>query len=249
MTQIPEKTDTHVPWTDESVLPGWTDSPAPRAVRAPRRLWRPSWLLLGLLGVLVLVNLHHAFPQYFSLQSSSARIMLKPNLEWHYPLLLVHIFTGNIAMVTLFFQLWPWLRRNHPSIHRWNGRVYVFAGAIPAALAGLVLVPLRPDPAGSLGLATMSVLWLFTTAWGWRKARQRRYVEHRRWMLYSFALALGTTWGRVIFLGFTHIEGFTMNISLLIDIANWFCWVANLLVVQWWLERTAPRAAQIVRRG
>jgi len=241
MTQTPERSDTRVPPAAEPDRLGRI-STAPSG--NPRSWWRQPYPWLVLLAAAIVVNLHHAFPQYLSTDSSHARIMLRPGFSLHYPVLLVHVFTGNIAMVTLFLQFWPWLRRQHPAVHRASGRVYIFAGALPAALMGLVLVPLRPMSAGSIGLATMAVLWLATTLIALRAARLGRYAEHRRFMVYSFALALGTTWGRILFLMFTHITGFTLSDAIVIDLANWMGWVFNLLVAHVWLEWTANRSSR-----
>ncbi|MFM9372905.1 DUF2306 domain-containing protein [Streptomyces sp. Da 82-17] len=205
--------------------------------------WRKPYPWLVVLGVLVIVNLLHAFPRYLSLDESHSRTMLNAGFSGHYELLVLHVVTGNIAMVTVFLQLWPWLRRHHPSVHRVSGRLYVFAGALPSAIVGgLVLVPLRPAPDGSLGLFLSAVLWIGTTVMGLRAARKRRYGEHRRWMVYSFALALHTTLGRVLFLMMTYIPGFKMNVTVLIETANWASWVVGLLIAHWWLEQRRSRA-------
>ncbi|MFD4253944.1 hypothetical protein ACFWQL_29780 [Amycolatopsis thermoflava] len=67
---------------------------------------------------------------------------------------------------------WPAFRAKHPRGHRITGRIYVFAGALPAGLLGLYI--------------------------GWRTARRRRFGDHRRWMARSFALAMSIVLSRVV---------------------------------------------------
>ncbi|MBD0324764.1 MAG: DUF2306 domain-containing protein [Aldersonia sp.] len=54
---------------------------------------------------------------------------------------MAHIFFGSVALLTACLQVWPWLRRRHPAVHWYSGRLYVFAGALPAGLAVLTVVP------------------------------------------------------------------------------------------------------------
>lgn len=210
----------------------------------PKSWWRSWQLWLGVLAVLIVFNAIYALPRYLSGDPAQVRILLDQNVSLHYPLVVAHVVTGNIAMVTLFFQLWPWLRRNHPRFHRISGRVHIFAGALPSALFGFAMLFLRPGPAGSLGLALAATGWIFTILIALKRARQRRIAEHRRWMVYSFAFALSTSWGRIVFVLMTVIPGFTISDAVLTDFANWASWVVNLLVAHWWLERSARRRRQ-----
>jgi len=206
--------------------------------------WRSPWVVA--LIVIVVFNLLYALPRYLSLDPSRSRVPLDPGFPQHFGVIVAHVVTGNVAMVTVFLQLMPWIRRSRPALHRATGMVYVFAGALPSALLALVLLPFSAAPAGKVGLATMAVLWIATTLTGFRMALLHRYAEHRRWMTYSFALALGTSWGRVISIALLHIPGFHLGLLTLLDVANWLGWVVNLLIAQWWLELTYRRQSRPV---
>lgn len=223
--------------------PGPQVRPEPAEPPGNRPWWRQPYLWLVVLGGLVALNLFHALPRYLIPDSSQARIILDPDFGLHYPVVAVHAVTGNIAMVTVLLQLWPWLRRTHPAIHRLTGRFYIFAGALPAASLGLWLVPYRPLNTGSMGIAISGALWIVTTLVGFRMTLKGRYAEHRRWMTYSFALAMHTTLGRIIFYMITYISGFTMDVTILLETANWFSWVGALLAAHIWLEWRAKRTS------
>jgi hypothetical protein len=140
-------------------------------------------------------------------------------------------------------QVWPWLRRRHPAIHRTGGRVYVFGGALPSAVLILLTLPYSVLRIGAVGGAIAGILWIATTVAGFRMARRRRYPEHRRWMVYSFALALNTVTGRAIFYLAMAIPGLGVDVLTLAEVAGfWLGWVVNLSIAHWWLRRTSTRA-------
>jgi hypothetical protein len=86
----------------------------------------------------------------------------------------------------------------------------------------------------------MGVLWIATTVVGYRRAVQHRYASHQRWMVYSFALSLGTSWGRVIVVTLGLFPTFQINFNILVDVTSWL-WVITLLIAHWWVESRATR--------
>jgi hypothetical protein len=218
-------------------------SPSTADLPATRTWWQQPYLWLVVLTALVALNFYHALPRYLIPDSSQARIVLDPDFHLHYAVVAIHAVTGNIAMATVLLQLWPWLRRNHPKAHRTSGKFYIFAGALPTAMFGVWLTFYRPMPNGSIGIATSGVLLILTTIVGYRMARQGRWAEHRRWMSYSFVLALHTTLGRLIFYVMLYVPAFKPNVVILLELANWASWVAGLLLVHAWLEWRAKRTS------
>lgn len=196
------------------------------------------------LVMIVVAFLTYELPPYLALDPHRARIPhLHMNVSWHYPSLVGHIMFGTIALVTVCLQMWPWLRRRHPAVHRWSGRVYVFGGVLPAGVLALVITPFSAGPAGN---AAAAILWLGTTFAGFRMARQRRYADHRRWMTYSFAMALQIVWGRIelllvlpLFHNYNPANPDELNLAL--ETATWIGFVINLIIAQIWLERTSRK--------
>jgi hypothetical protein len=206
----------------------------------PRRSWwRRPWLLP--LGVVVLWFLFYVWPPYLGLDPSKALVPVRPDVAAHYPLLVGHIAFGTISLVTLVLQVWPWLLRRYPVAHRWSGRVYVFGGVLPSVLIAFLITPLSAFP--TIGTTLGGVFWLISTVLGYVRARQGRWVEHRRWMLYSFAMATNVIWGRILMvvLPLTPISEAVQG--RIFDATPWIGWVVNLVLVQWWLNRTADKSA------
>lgn len=217
----------------------WRQDPQPRTPAAPPRArrpwWRGAWAVA--FAVLAVFNLIWALPVYLPLDPALSRIPLSPAFpgHLHFPVVVAHALTGNITMVAGVLQLLPWLRRGEARVHRVSGWLYVFAGAIPASLLGIALLPYSQAPTGRVGLFGMAVAWLWTTIAGYRAQRAHRYADHRRWMFYSFALALGTSWGRVsvILMGVTGVQ---IDMMIFLETISWG-WVLNVLVAKWLADR------------
>jgi Predicted membrane protein (DUF2306) len=205
---------------------------------ARRSWWQRPWLLP--LGVVVVWFLFYIWPPYIGLDPSTAIVPIRQDLPVHYPLVVAHIAFGSIALLTVALQVWPWLRRRYPVVHRWVGRTYVFAGALPAGIIAMLITPMALAP--SVGTTLGGLFWLVTTVMGYIRGRQRRFASHRRWMLYSFAMALNVIWGR-IFVVLLPLTPFNNDAALghVFGAAPWIGWVINLIAVQWWLNRTANK--------
>ncbi|WP_159942469.1 MULTISPECIES: DUF2306 domain-containing protein [unclassified Nocardiopsis] len=225
-------------------------TPPRGAGRQGPRWWQRPWILP--LALFSLAFLLYSLPPYLSLDPADARLPSPEGLAWHYPVLVTHIFGGSLLTLLVILQVWPWLRARHPAVHRWSGRLYVFAG-IP-----LVGVPaLLISPVSSTGFSTQisnalwAVLWLSFTALGYAMARRRRFARHREWMLRSFALLFGIAFDRVIIIllillampGLESAYGGDEAVlaATIAPAASFLSWVLPLLCVEWWLQYRRPR--------
>ncbi|MBM7774566.1 uncharacterized membrane protein YozB (DUF420 family) [Actinokineospora baliensis] len=231
----------HLDDPEQADNPGTTSRRAPAPARPGRAGGRArgtrsrlSLLLLSATGIAFVV---YVIRPYLTLDPAQARI---PPQHWlHYAFLAGHVITGSVAVLTTLLQLWPWLRREHPAVHRASGRVYLLAGAIPSALLALAMYPVAFTP-GSVAVLLAAPLWTISAVLGWVRARQHRYAEHRRWMVYSFAIMWGFgVWGFVI--GNVGMHWLGINPFIAVEAARWVGWVGTLLIAHWWLERRAGR--------
>lgn len=97
-------------------------------------------------------------------------------------------------------QLIPKVRRSVPTLHRWNGRVYLLLTAV-MSIGGLIMVWLRGGVVGDLSqhvaISINAVLILGFAGIAWRHARARRFDAHRRWALRLFLAVSGVWFFRV----------------------------------------------------
>jgi uncharacterized membrane protein len=100
-----------------------------------------------------------------------------------------HIATGTIAFVIAPLQFSATIRRRWLSLHRWAGRVYVFAALFSSGVALYIGVTYE-DPANKAVMGAMAALWLMTTLFAWFAARRGAIDQHRLWVMRSYGLTL-----------------------------------------------------------
>lgn len=227
-----------------------------RAAR-PRRA---SGIAVGVFAALVAVAFvmiwsrwGHFNPRLGSSARAAAGIPINPvKHPWYFPILLLHVIGATVALATVVLQVWPWLRRRHPQVHRSVGRVYIFAGVYPATISGLVVEAFWPfSLATGIQQAFLAVLWLYVTTYGFVLARRGQTADHRRWMLRSFALTaspmvetvIGPPIDMILRMGLhTELAGskyIFMQVSSATD--NWMGVLLAILAVEWWFERERLR--------
>jgi hypothetical protein len=225
------------------------------AIAAPPRRAHPARTAALPLGLLTVLFLAYALPPYLGLDPAQARLAQPDAAPWFYPALVAHIGFGSIALLAAVLQVWPWLRRRHPEVHRWSGRAYVFLGVLPASVAALGVAPFSVAGGAAAHVANtlLAVVWFGTTVAGYRAARGRRYAEHREWMLRSTALAFSIVANRVwtvvcllVFAPSALGDGPLVEADLhqAVGVAAWLSWVVNLVLVELWLQRTRRRAGR-----
>lgn len=190
-------------------------------------------------------------PPYLTFDPAQSRLKPPDHNAVYYPLLVAHVLFGTVAMVTACFQIWPAFRTRHRRGHRITGRVYVFAGALPAGLLGLYIGWYTVGgPSVQVANLVGSALWLTMTIAGLWTARQRRYAHHRRWMSRSFALTMSIVLSRVVNVVATIVltpqldTTFGGNEELMrysaASIGVWLSPLVLLLVADWLLDRRKP---------
>jgi len=211
-----------------------------RAVKNPPQWWQRPWIipLVLVIGAFFAYNLHRFWGKW---EESQAPIPPHQGFDAYYPLLLTHMSFGAIAMITATLQVWPAIRRNRPTVHRVSGWLYVIA-ALVSGIAALSILRFAP-PVGRIGIGLATVVWMGTAVIGFVLARLRRYALHRAYMLVSFVTLLSIIWG-VVFVEIGLRLPVTIDmvyIGYLIEGSRWAGWVVNLLILQWWLYRTAGK--------
>ncbi|MEV0368672.1 DUF2306 domain-containing protein [Streptomyces sp. NPDC050636] len=220
------------------------------AARRPGRR-RAAWWLIPSAVVILLVTAH-ALSAYVPPDLHTSRI--PPRSELHYALLVAHIFTAAVAVITGIAQFWPWLRRRHPVVHRWTGRTYFFAGVFPSALVGIPVVWfIDLGLSNQMALGVLDVLWITTGIAGYRSALQRRYADHRVWMIRNFALTLVAITSRLLQPLIEQLVAAQQSdpiryagnpVTAAHDLASTTAWLAlvlNMVAAEWWIQRQGYR--------
>ncbi|GAB3717612.1 DUF2306 domain-containing protein [Amycolatopsis oliviviridis] len=200
------------------------------------------------LAVVVVVFLVFSLPPYLAMDPARSRIPQPPGFTSHYWFLTAHVLFGAIAMAGALLQIWPWFRAKYPVAHRRIGRIYVFAGVLPAGLMAVTIGAFSPfGPTTRVANVLTGALWLACTFAGWRAARRRRFGDHRRWMIRSFALTNLIILSRVIGpIAMVTLEPHVPTVfggsglaylQAVSGITAWLSLTLVLIVTQWYLDR------------
>ncbi|MDT7663196.1 MAG: hypothetical protein QOD04_2752 [Pseudonocardiales bacterium] len=246
MTSHPAPTET----PPEAAPDAAPDGPLRRGRTSRQRAWLPPLIVLSVLFLIF------SLPPYLGFDPAKSRLPTRADYPLHYPLLVGHIMFGSVALLAGCLQVWPWLRGRFPRVHRWSGRLYLFGGVFPAGVLVLGVAPVSSTGfTSAVGNTTLAVLWLGTAAAGYRAARQRRFADHRTWMVRNFALTLSIVFNRVwlilflILIDVPSVAGLfggdeTTRIQTAAAASVWLSWVANLLFAEWYVLRRKPAPAR-----
>lgn len=223
--------------------------------RAPQRR-RGRWRVAAVTALSVAI-VGYALLPYLAFDPSTVRVGLRAGVPWHYPILLIHVLTGGVA---LLLGPWQFVRRIRrvPRVHRYIGRTYLFAGVFPASVTGMVVAWLSTaGPVAWAAFTLMDVVWFGTAFIGYRTIRARRYRDHERWMIRAFAVTFAAVtlrvWLATLILAQLpwldsryggDFDALFLNAYLA---SAWLSLIGNLLVVEFYLwRRGAPRAKSAV---
>jgi len=196
------------------------------------RFNRGLWALAAVMSAAVAIVSYRYLPRLGPLAPNVVQ-----NL-FHRPWLDVHVAGAATALLVGPLQFLPRLRARRRKLHRWLGRTYV-AGCLTGGVGGLVMAfGATAGPIAGFGFGILAVIWLITTGQAWQAALDRRFEDHRAWMIRSFALTFGAVTLRLylpIFplLGLSFMDGYRA--------ASWLAWVPNLIVAELYLRGAFTR--------
>src|SRR5665213_2396912 len=137
------------------------------------------WISLGLTALFVFITsevlLIADYPMYhaYRLQVIADRQLLIP-----------HTLAGIFALLIGPINFSSRIRQRHLQLHRVLGRIYVVSVFVGAA-TGVALAWGRP---GLPGTSMQAAAWIVCTSAALIAARNRQIVQHRQWMVRSYAV-------------------------------------------------------------
>ena len=196
---------------------------APTSTRS--RFKTVLWISLGLTALFVFITsevfLVFDYPMYhaYRLQVIGDRVLLIP-----------HTLAGIFALLIGPINFSSRIRQRHLKLHRVLGRIYVISVFVGAA-TGVALASGRPGFPGTCGQAAA---WVVCTTAAFLTARNRQIIQHRQWMIRSYAVTFTFVSSRVLNLWpryWSHLGdslsaigviAFTLASLLIVDLGlNW----------------------------
>lgn len=143
----------------------------------------------------------------------------------------VHVFSSILVLFAGFTQFSKKILKRYPKWHRAIGYVYVTDVLLVTGPAGLLMSFYANGGISSrIGFILLSVLWMLFTGIALYKAITKQFVEHRKFMIRSFALTLSAIslrlW-KMLFATFTDIPPMDRY-----RIIAWLGWTLNLLIAE-----------------
>ncbi|MFC3810736.1 DUF2306 domain-containing protein [Lacihabitans lacunae] len=155
----------------------------------------------------------------------------------------LHFAAGGLILILGSLQFIKSIRKSYPQVHRWVGRLYIFASVF-ASIGGLIFIIQKGTIGGWLmdvGFAGYGVLMFVCAIQTVRFARAKDFVNHRAWALRLYALAIGSWLYRMEY-GFWHaatgLVGHTDTFSGPFDyFMDFFFYLPNLLVAEFFIRK------------
>lgn len=142
---------------------------------------------------------------------------------------LLHAGAAAIALCVGGLQL-SLVGRIQPWLHRLLGLAYVGAVCLSVIGAGLILPFALGGPVAIGGFLLLTVFWLSCTTMGLVAAMSRDTVEHRAWMMRSYALTLA---GVSLRLQLLVLTGWAeLPFDAVYVVTAWSSWVPNLILCE-----------------
>lgn len=176
---------------------------------------------------------------YFAFDDHTAFLRIK---QWiiHNPIwktsFYIHVITSSLCLVAGFTQFSMRFLKKFPRIHRLVGWLYVCVILLLSGPSGLIMsLYANGGILSQTAFTTLSVLWIYFTYRAFYFAKAGNYLEHRNFMIRSYALTLSAitlrAWKFLIVLA---IRPQPMDAYMLVA---WLGWVPNLLFAEWYIRK------------
>lgn len=141
-----------------------------------------------------------------------------------------HLASGPVSLSLGLILISDKFRLRFPAWHRLLGRIQVICVLFLVVPSGMWMALYAMSGAvAAFGFASLAVATGACVALGWRSAIQRRFIDHRRWMLRCFVLLCSAVVIRMIG-GLATVTNF--DAAWLYPFSAWACWVVPLLVFE-----------------
>ncbi|MGE7092609.1 DUF2306 domain-containing protein [Lysinibacillus sp. NPDC048646] len=200
---------------------------------------KKTWLIVSCLAIFISC---YSVVQYFIMDAHQAgfvklKLMFISTLHsFWYIMLYLHIVSGIVALVIGPFTLLSKFREKNINRHRMLGKIYMF-GIVFGGVSGLYLAFYATGGwISQLGFGFLSIVWLMTIFQALAKISHKNIQGHQKWMIRNYALTFAAVTLRIWLVLFTILMGYE-NFILYYPMIAWLCWVPNLIVAEWFIQR------------
>ena len=143
-----------------------------------------------------------------------------------------HILFSVFSLIAGLTQFSNYILTKYKKLHRVMGYTYVIDVICIAGPSGLVMAFYANGTIVSkTSFVLLSVLWIGFTSMAILKALKKKFIEHEKWMIRSYALTLSAITLRLMALvlpKFVYLDAHAEY-----AIIAWLSWTINLLIAEW----------------
>jgi len=197
-----------------------------------------GWMLVSISAIIVAVA---SLPPYVTLDAAMSRIPLNALFSSHILWLAAHALPAGLALIIGPFQFLPLVRNRWPKAHRMAGRVYLICILLGSIAAVSATIMTTAGFAAQAGFAALVIGWLYSAWQAYRAVRQRRFADHRIWMIRNFALTFAAVLLRLFLLAGVAYRQIDPGLSFdqLYTACVWGSFFVSSLVAEWFIVTTA----------
>lgn len=211
----------------------------------PKRLQQALRLLVFALIVKVTVGVVLTFGSYLPPDFDSGFLIGRDSYFWdgYHLAFYAHVISGPCSLFLGMVLLSERFRRRFAGWHRKLGRVQVANVLLLVAPSGVWMSFYAETGAvAGAGFGTLAVATGLCVLLGWRSAVNRRFAEHRAWMLRCYVLLCSAVVLRL-----------TAGLATVADIegdwpyqmAAWTSWLVPLAILEVWRTRGPRKSAPV----
>lgn len=146
----------------------------------------------------------------------------------------IHVYTAIFALIAGFTQFNTAILKHKTKIHRFVGKVYVLVVLLFDAPSGFFIGLFANGGFYSkISFVTLSILWFYFTLKGFIHIKNKDILNHKKFMLRSFALAFSAITLRLWKVILVHL--FHPSPMDVYQIIAWLGWIPNLLLIEYYL--------------
>lgn len=154
-----------------------------------------------------------------------------------------HIVSGPCSLILGIVLLSERFRRRFPGWHRRLGRMQVANVLLLVAPSGLWMAfYAETGVVAGVGFGTLAVATGLFVLLGWRSAVNRRFVQHRVWMLRCYVLLCSAVILRLI-AGLSTVAG--VEGAWTYQMSAWTSWLVPLAILEVWRTRSRRKTRAV----
>ncbi|PSN59920.1 hypothetical protein BS50DRAFT_594325 [Corynespora cassiicola Philippines] len=142
---------------------------------------------------------------------------------------LLHVICGLLALIIGPMQFRKTLTREHPKVHIWLGRIYMFCILFSGISALKVSFKALGYPIGNAGFALLATVWIYTASRGLYAILRGDVLSHTKWMTRNFALTYAAPVLRVLL---PLMMAVGMDGKLALSINGYLSWIPNIIFAE-----------------